>query len=430
MMRDLPYNEEDEHALIGAILLGANRVMPLCLSHGLTAQSFYVPACSMAFESAMDMFAQGKFIGQGTMPEVKGIDYEACIDAAVTAAHSEYYIGRIKAQSLRREVITLCTTFGRSVEECTDEDLPSVLAEAQDQLSRAGGPDVDHRQTHQVAADLIAKWRLPIEARSGLAWGLPVFDRVLGQIENDFIMIAARESVGKTAFALQLALVNAQAGHRVGFASLESKREQVVGRLIAQAGQVNTLRLRHGYGMDRDFDKAEQAKATLEGFGDKGISIADHGMTAAQVRAWALMEKARGAKLLIVDNLKHIRAGNTRNKSTVEVFRELSLAMKHLRDDVGLPLVVLHHLNKEGDVAWADDIRRDVDILLIMTRNEQDSIQATSENAWSGRQVVDIEVEKNREGKRGFPVQAHFRVEVQSFEPWPAEANESKGEWE
>ena len=133
-----------------------------------------------------------------------------------------------------------------------------------------------------------------------------------------------------------------------------------------------------------------------------------------QLLAWAKCEKKAGSKILAIDNMRHIRPGQ-KYASPVEQFRDLSVRLKWIRDDTGLPLIVLHHLTDDLDVSWSRDIRRDADILLYLIENETYSIKPTQENQWTEKSVIDFEVRKNREGLRGFKVLGEFDKKRQTF---------------
>jgi len=248
----------------------------------------------------------------------------------------------------------------------------------------------------------------------------------MGHLTDEIVYIAARESVGKTAFAVQMAVQMGFFGIRVAFASLESKRQKLVQRMIAQIGRVNTLDLKFKHGspsaLSFGFQRAREAGEKIK---DLPIAIEDCGMNIDQIRAFAQMEKARGARLLIVDNMKHIRHDG-KSKSTTEQFRELALGLKWMRDDLDMPVIVLHHLNKDGDVSWSDDIRRDADVLLFLEVDEKAS-RPYKPPDWTGQTIINVKSEKAREGRRGFQVQAEFLPHHQTFiehgEPQQEEPN-------
>jgi hypothetical protein len=143
------------------------------------------------------------------------------------------------------------------------------------------------------------------------------------------------------------------------------------------------------------------------------VRISDAQATAEQLIAWGIAEKRAGSRLLIVDNMKHIRTTSKYN-SLPELFRELSLKAKRLRDETKLPVIMLHHTNEDGDVSWSKDIKRDVDILITMTKDEDLSVTP----AVPGDQAIDFvrfKIDKNRDGQAGLSVPVRFRKEIQTF---------------
>jgi hypothetical protein len=162
------------------------------------------------------------------------------------------------------------------------------------------------------------------------------------------------------------------------------------------------------------FSGAEQALAEIAGL---PIAIADHGMTTDQIRAFGQSEKARGAAMLIVDNTKHIRPSpSMRTRGPVEQFRALAQDLKWIRDDLGLAVVVLHHLNKDGDVSWCDDVRKDADFLLFLEPVPALCIAPTPQNNWTSKTILEVKVEKGREtGNRNAKPRVEFIGAVQTF---------------
>ena len=230
-----------------------------------------------------------------------------------------------------------------------------------------------------------------------------------------------------TAFAVQMAVQLGFAGVHVAFASLESKKDKLVQRMIAMIGRCDTLNMRFGMRPNaRAFD-FERGREAAEKIKKLNITIEDVGMNTDQIRAFAQMQQSRGAQLLIIDNMKHIRPkGSVKGKSVVEQFRELAQGIKWIRDDLSMPVIVLHHLSKTGDVSWSDDIRRDADVLLFLTPNEEESEPYTPQNKWKGRTIIDVDCEKAREGRRGYTLKTEFIPHHQTFVetgPQPEEEN-------
>jgi len=177
-------------------------------------------------------------------------------------------------------------------------------------------------------------------------------------------------------------------------------------------GRVNTLAMRHGWPDGSAPSVFKAAREAAEKIKALPIAIDDNGMTTDQIRAFGQMEQARGARLLVIDNMKHIRY---RSKgSMTEQFREVAQELKWIRDDLNVPVIVLHHLNKAGDVSWSDDIRRDADLLLFLAVDES-SIPYTPDNDWQGQTIVNVNCEKARDGRKNFSIQCEFLQNIQTF---------------
>ena len=118
--------------------------------------------------------------------------------------------------------------------------------------------------------------------------------------------------------------------------------------------------------------------------------------------------------MLLIDNMKHIKPSQKYN-SVVEQFRDLSVRIKWMRDDLKMPVIVLHHLTDGGDVSWSKDIRRDADVLLYLTRDEDLSIVPSQVNHYTGKAVVNCEVRKFRDADAGYSVKLEFDKPIQTF---------------
>ena len=286
-----------------------------------------------------------------------------------------------------------------------DEHVEAKIAKAQAALlaltASRGSSEVN---IHAEGDAIIRGWRDGERLRLGVTWPLPTMNEKIGPIVDELILLAAMPSLGKTALSLQLALM-ASKQHVVSFLSLESTAQKAIQRLIAQVTQCATLPMMHGRATAERFAEAlEKWKAITS----HKLRLRSGPHTVDQVRAWASAEKAQGSRLLILDNLKHVRTSQKFN-SIPEQFRALSDSMKRIRDDVQLPLLVIHHMTEDEKISWSRDIERDFDLILSMTHDTKASGQDLH------RVVVDVTVLKNREGYRDFTVKCNFEKDIQTF---------------
>ena len=136
--------------------------------------------------------------------------------------------------------------------------------------------------------------------------------------------------------------------------------------------------------------------------------------------AWGRAEKRRGARLLVIDNTRHIRLPS--GASRIDHMAEISVRMKQLRDDTRLPVVVCHHSmidKKTGkeDVSWSSDVRRDADMLIFLREDESRTRTPTAYGD-AGVYCINYDVEKNREGRKDLCVPLQFVKQHQLFRGW------------
>jgi hypothetical protein len=400
--------------VLACCLFDSDRCMAWAIEAGLDAAWFADAECRELWGECFKAYGNGspidafRLIGMGKKP--------AWLDDSMDAASFTVLPGYIA--DLRRGWFR---SHGRSVAgslalKINDSDDPEAsVAEAARELSNMLDAAGDDRPLDEIATALLDQWQARDDAsmQTEITWPLLNMQHALGSVTDELIFLAAGESVGKTALALQFAGHIGYKSLHVALRSLESSKPKLVQRLIAQCGEVNTRHLRTGRPTTDEILAARAGVDRIKRL-SQFVHINDRPATIEQLTAWGHTEKARGSKLLIVDNMKHVRS-TRRFSSPVEEMRELSAGFKRLRDDVGLPVLVLHHTNAEGDVSWSRDIRRDTDILLIMSRDEGRSGESTADNDWCGHTVLIIHVEKNREGAAGFDLDANFDKATQTF---------------
>lgn len=406
-----------EHAVLGAVITDGTHAAAICARHGVSTSWFTAPRTELWRYLMDECFAVGKVIDSTTVMRIRDerkigdtLLVERCMDACVTVAHLEYYIEVLRGQALLRESRIRISADAKLIESATAETIQHDMLALARGWTEACGSRVESKSIVEVGEALVKKWETPA-APGEIQWPLSSLQKHLGSLEDDLVFVCAQQSVGKTAFAVQWSVCLGHAGISVAYNSLESSIGRIVTRMIAQIGHVDTWKLRNREALPNQYTIAHMAVKTA---GKLPLRINDMPMTIDQVRAWGILEKARGSKMLVIDNMKHIQAGR-KFGSTVEEFRYLSSSLKWLRDEVRLPVVVLHHLTDDGDVSWSKDIKRDADLLIYMTDDMENSTPASRENNWSGDSVVNFTVRKNRDGKKEMTIPLRFHKDVQTF---------------
>lgn len=328
------------------------------------------------------------------------------------SSHASYYAGQVRQEWLKRVVLSELDIM--QIAAPGSEDIEDYILNTANKLRLiVDSTQQTNKGLKAIAGELLTEWGTP-DRRIGLPWPVSGLNDGIGPITDELVFVAAKESLGKTAFALQWAISLAWGGHIVSIRTLESATKKLVQRIISNVGQVNTWKLRTKQGGAEDKRKAVLAVERI-GEIENRIRICSAPANMEKLKAWAMMEKQKGSEFLIIDNMKHIRPSQ-KYSSPVEQFRDISQQLKWMRDDVGLPVLVLHHTNEQGDVSWSSDIRRDVDILIVMEADEQNSVAPGPHNGWVGKRIVRFDVRKDRDGASGFAVTQIFRGDVQTFE--------------
>ena len=401
-----PYSEEAERAVIGAMILDPERVIDLCLDNNIGAETFYTPTHRELFGLLVSMRQKNTVIDlltictgakdAGKLEQCGGEMYiEQTVESTPTAAHAEHYIGIINAKFLARCIIERCRN---AIDGCYyGEDSPNeILAETQAALSDLIVTS-DTRKLHEIGVALVEKWRTAKEDSTAIRWPISALHEKFGHITDELIFLAAQPSVGKTAFSIQMLVSLARHAVPCSMLSLESSKEKIVQRMIAQITPANTLQLRRGGVAPQAYENARMAAESLKDF---PFHVTSKPMTLEQIRAWAMREKSsHGSRFFSIDNLKHVRCKES-FKNRFDLFARLSLGMKEIRDDIGAPLMCLHHTNAEDQLAWSADILRDADVVAMMTAESQD--------------VVNFAITKQREGATGM-VPLRFDKTIQTF---------------
>jgi len=419
-----------QKGLIGAIMLNCTRVMPLCVTRGMTsawfdgdcAAVYRIITTQWAETGVTDLLSVSREIERQTL-RFSIHELESAVDGAI-ASHTPYYIDTIEADYLLSLAKTTAQDHADRLETLNAEDVSETIDLFRDEWAKIKLPPKDEQTLKEDADSLIEEWSQPVDEQEVIHWPTRKMQDNIGWLSDELVYIAARESVGKTTLALQMAVTNGFKSIPGAFASLESKQRKLVQRMIAMVGKVDVLRMRLRKASTLEFERAREASVKIDAL---PIAVGDHGMSIAQLRAFAELEIGRGAKYLIVDNMKHIRPERKYN-STVEQFRETSAQLKWLRDDLGIPVIVLHHLNKDMDLSWSDDIRRDADVIMFLSEDEEQRIIPCRDNNWIGRDIVIVDVIKNREGRKNFSMSMDFSKRIQTFSDFDSNSETEGGD--
>lgn len=446
--RKLPQSLDAEKAVISSVLLSPNEVIDICAQR-ITAKHFYFPAHALIYQTILDLWAASKPIDlivltqelsdRGQLDQVGGAATISEIYTFVpTAANVDYYLDILTEKGLLREIITTCTDFaGRGYDELTDAK--GFLDELEKNILKIG----EERELGELPTmkELVNDAIKGIEelyknrgAVTGLTTGFSTLDEMTNGLHgSEMIVLAARPSVGKTAFAMNIAEhVAIDANRPVAIFSLEMSKQQLVQRLLCSRARVNLKDIRSGMLKKQDLPNlfrasGELAKANVFIDDTPGLSILD---LRAKCRR---LHRRFGIELIVIDYLQLLRSTSRRAQDNRQLeIAEISYGVKSLAKELDIPILVLAQLNRNpdarggkpriSDLRESGSIEQDADVVCMLTRPELYAKDEEEKNEDLGK--AELIIAKQRNGPIGEIaltfLKEFTRFEVAAFEREPA----------
>lgn len=428
-----PQNIEAEQAVLGAIFLEPSSLT--LASEILIPEDFYRAAHQKIFNVMLKLTDEGKAVDLITVTEelaaaklledTGGVSYLSELAGSVpTAANMEYYARIVEEKSLLRRLIRTATTIAQDGYTREDE-VETVLSEAE-----KGILEVAQRKNvgafHNIK-DVLVRTYDNIELMhtrvgdiTGIATGFSELDRMTAGFQrNDLIIVGARPSVGKTAFALNIAQnVATKTGENVAIFSLEMGAEQLVMRMLCAEGNIDAQRLRTGSLTDEDWGKLTMAMGSLS---NAGIFIDDTpGIKVNEIRSKCRrLKQEHGLGMILIDYLQLIQGSGRSGENRQQEVSEISRSLKALARELELPVIALSQLSRGveqrqdkrpmmSDIRESGSIEQDADIVAFLYRD--DYYDKESEN----KNIIEIIIAKQRNGPTG-TVQLAFVKEYNKF---------------
>ncbi|MCP3763075.1 replicative DNA helicase [Domibacillus sp. A3M-37] len=428
-----PQNIEAEQAVLGAVFLEPSALT--VASEILIPEDFYRNAHQQIYLTMLKLGDHGKAVDVVTVTEdlaaqkliedVGGISYLSELASAVpTAANIEYYARIVEEKSLLRRLIRTATTIASDGYEREDE-VEGLLSEAEKSIM-----EVAQRKNagafHNIK-DVLVRTYDNIELlhnRKGDVTGIPTgfaeLDRMTAGFQrNDLIIVAARPSVGKTAFALNIAQnVATNTDETVAIFSLEMGAEQLVMRMLCAEGNINAQNLRTGALTDEDWRKLTMAMGSLS---NSGIYIDDTpGVRIGEIRSKCRrLKQEQGLGMVLIDYLQLIQGNGRAGENRQQEVSEISRSLKSLARELEVPVIALSQLSRGveqrqdkrpmmSDIRESGSIEQDADIVAFLYRD--DYYDKESEN----KNMIEIIIAKQRNGPTG-TVELAFVKEYNKF---------------
>lgn len=431
-----PHDEDAEKAVLGSLMLD-----PLAMEKVadlLNAEDFYRREHALIYTAMVDLFSKNipidvvststRLKESGALKEAGDRAYLAELTGGVaTAAHIQHYADTIKKKRVLRELIHISSQLGeQSFAENTDVEM--LLDDAERRVFNISQKSL--RQKFISAKTALAEAWERIDrlhhgdaALRGVPTGFPELDKLLSGLQpSDLVILAARPSVGKTSFALDI-VRNVAVRHKipVGIFSLEMSTQQLIDRLIAAEANVDLWRLRTGRlrADQGDFQRVQDALSKLS---ESPIYIDDAASnTAIDMRAMSRRLKAEhGLGLIVIDYLQ-LMEGRRKTDNRVQEVSEFSRALKQLAKELDVPVLALSQMSRLieqrhppiprlSDLRESGSIEQDADVVMFIYREDKMKKEGAREN------IAEIMVEKHRNGPTG-KVELFFDSEKARFMP-------------
>jgi replicative DNA helicase len=442
---------EAEQGVLGSMLIAPRDAIAEVVEK-INENYFYIPAHQTTYSALVDLWNNNHGIDLITFTQtlrdrnlletIGGASFVTNLFTFVpTAANVGYYLEIVREKYILREIIAACTEGARRSYEEQDE-VDNLLDEVEQRIYAVGedrfkGQSPTMKDQVMEAIEAIEKLWEQKGSLTGLASGFVEFDRMTSGLHPaEMIVIAARPSMGKTAFVMNI--VEHVAVHEkkpVAVFSLEMGSQQLVQRMLCSGARVNLRKARDGFLAESDFDKLTTAAAKLA---EAQIYIDDTpGLTILELRAKARRLKAKhDLSLIVVDYLQLLRSTSRRGQDNRQIeISEISAGIKGLAKELSVPIIVAAQLNRNpenrtgdskgrprlSDLRESGSIEQDADLVGLLVRQEYYADTEEEKDETEGK--ADLIIAKQRNGPTG-DVPLTFIKEFTRFEDRAREERE------
>ena len=394
--RIMPNSLEAEQSVIGSMIMDKDAIVTAM--EMLISEDFYHQQYGILFDAMIELYNKGlpvdlvtlqnKLKEKNVPAEIASLDYvKDLITAVPTSANVRYYAKIVKDNAIRRKMIKLneeieneCYAGRESVDTLMDITEKKVF----DLLSSRGG-NGEYTPIRQVVMNALEKIENSAKA-SGTVTGIPTgfYDldfRTAGLQPSDLILIAARPSMGKTAFVLNIAqYVAFHENLCTAIFSLEMSKEQLVNRLFSLESHVDAQALRTGNLSDADWEKLIEGAGTI---GNSKLIIDDTpGISISEMRSKCRKFKLEhDLKLIIIDYLQLMSGSGKSSDSRQQEISDISRSLKALARELSVPVIALSQLSRAveqrpdhrpmlSDLRESGAIEQDADVVMFIYRDD------------------------------------------------------------
>lgn len=389
-----PHDETAEQAVLGSMFL--DREAAAVALEILSGEDFYRPDHRMVFEAAEELYRQAspidvvtvknKLEEKGAFEQIGGVSFLASLSTAVgSSVNVRHYAAIVEEKSVLRRLIRTAGNISQLSYE-GKEPINSIMEQAEKSIFdiMQKRHSEEFHQIRDIAVSSIEKIEDIYRSKgklTGVTTGFADFDaKTAGLQKSDLILLAARPSMGKTAFALNI-VQNAAIRNNVPVAvfSLEMSREQLVNRMLCSEAMLDAQKLRTGELNDKDWEDLIRAMGPLS---QAPIYIDDTpGITPMDIRSKCRRLKVeKGLGLIVIDYLQ-LMSGNRKTDSRQQEISEISRNLKAIAREMEAPLIALSQLSRAceqrsehrpmlSDLRESGAIEQDADVVSFLYRDE------------------------------------------------------------
>ena len=396
LKRVLPHSLEAEQSVLGAMLMDKEAVaaaLDIC-----SPDDFYSRQYGVIFESIAELFDEGKPVDMITVqaklkekdvpPEVAGIDFiRSIFDYSPTSANVKSYAGIVHEKAVKRRLIKVNEEIENRCYADSD-GMDELLSETEEKIFRIlearGASEI--RSIEEVTVNVMERIHAAF-MNGGSVAGIPtgfidLDQKTAGLQPSDLILIAARPSMGKTAFVLNIVEHAAlKKGLKCMVFSLEMSSEQLVNRLLSMESGIDAQKMRNGQLTSTDFDQLLEAAVRISGASNLVIDDTP-GISVSEVRSRCRKQKLEhGLDLVIIDYLQLMSGSSKKNDNRQQEISEISRNLKALAREMKAPVVALSQLSRAceqrpehrpmlSDLRESGAIEQDADVVMFLYRDD------------------------------------------------------------
>jgi replicative DNA helicase len=394
--RVLPHSIEAEQSVVGAMLMDKDAIMTA--SEIISGRDFYQNSYGIIFDSMTELFNEGKPVDLITLQErlkekdvpeeISSLSFARDLIAAVpTSANVKYYAEIVQEKAVLRKLIKMNEEIA-NICYVGNEPLEAILETTEKRVfelvqSRNSGDYVPIKEVVLNALERIEKASKSKGTVTGIPTGFLDLDYKLSGLQpSDLILVAARPSMGKTAFVLNIAQhVAFKSKKTVAIFSLEMSKEQLVNRLFSLESQVDSQALRTGNLKDDDWEKLIESAGII---GKSNLIIDDTpGISISEMRSKCRKYKLEHHLDLIIIDYLQLMSGSVgkRSDSRQQEISEISRSLKGLARELNVPVIALSQLSRAveqrpehrpmlSDLRESGAIEQDADVVMFIYRDD------------------------------------------------------------